>query len=52
MAETLSGEFYCVKCREKRSAEGEIRVNDKGTKMAQAIYPVSGTKLNRILGKA
>jgi hypothetical protein len=52
MAETWSGEFYCVKCKEKRSAEGEIRVNDKGTKMAQGVCPVCGTKLNRILGKA
>ncbi|MCW2795656.1 MAG: hypothetical protein JWM79_1153, partial [Nocardioides sp.] len=27
MAETWSGEFYCVKCKEKREAEGEVRVN-------------------------
>jgi hypothetical protein len=52
MAETWSGEFYCVKCKEKREATGEIRVNDKGTKMAGAVCPVCGTKLNRILGKA
>ena len=52
MAETWSGEFYCVKCKEKRTATGEIRVNEKGTRMAQAICPVCGTKLNRILGKA
>ena len=52
MAETWSGEFYCVKCKEKRQAEGEIRVNEKGTKMAQGSCPVCGTKLNRILGKA
>ena len=24
MAETWSGEFYCVKCKEKREAEGEV----------------------------
>jgi hypothetical protein len=52
MAETWSGEFYCVKCKEKRQADGEVRVNDKGTRMAQALCPVCGTKLNRILGKA
>jgi hypothetical protein len=52
MAETWSGEFYCVKCKEKREATGEVRVNDKGTRMAQAQCPVCGTKLNRILGKA
>jgi hypothetical protein len=52
MAETWSGEFYCVKCKEKREAEGEVRVNDKGTRMAKAVCPVCGTNLNRILGKA
>jgi len=51
-AETYSGEFYCVKCKAKREAEGEVRVNDKGTRMAKATCPVCGTNLNRILGKA
>ena len=27
MAETWSGEFYCVKCKDKRQAEGEVKVN-------------------------
>jgi hypothetical protein len=52
MAETWSGEFYCVKCKEKREASGEVRVNDKGTRMAKAVCPVCSTNLNRILGKA
>ena len=52
MVETWSGEFYCVKCKEKREAEGEVRVNDKGTRMAKAVCPVCNTNLNRILGKA
>jgi transcription elongation factor Elf1 len=52
MAETYSGEFYCVKCKEKREASGEVHVNDKGTRMAKATCPVCGTNLNRILGKA
>jgi Domain of unknown function (DUF5679) len=52
MAETWSGEFYCVKCKTKREAEGEVRVNDKGTRMAKAVCPVCGINLNRILGKA
>jgi hypothetical protein len=51
-AETYSGEFYCVKCKAKREAEGEVRVNEKGTRMAKAKCPVCGTNLNRILGKA
>ena len=50
--EKYSGEFYCVKCKEKREATGEIKVNDKGTRMAKGKCPVCGTNLNRILGKA
>ena len=45
-------EFYCVKCRDKKTTAGEIVVNDKGTKMAKGTCPECGTKLNRILGKA
>jgi len=52
LAETYSGEFYCVKCKAKREATGEVQVNDKGTRMAKAKCPVCGTNLNRILGKA
>ena len=50
--ETYKGEFYCVKCKEKREASGDVHVNDKGTRMAKAKCPVCGTNLNRILGKA
>ncbi len=52
MAETWSGEFYCVKCKAKREATGEVKVNEKGTRMAKAVCPECGTNLNRILGKA
>jgi len=52
MTEMWSGEFYCVKCKAKREATGEVHVSDKGTRMAKGICPVCGTKLNRILGKA
>ena len=52
MAETWSGEFYCVKCKAKREASGEVKVNDKGTRMAKAVCPECSTNLNRILGKA
>lgn len=52
MSETWSGDFYCVKCKEKRETSGEVHVSDKGTRMAKGICPVCGTKLNRILGKA
>ena len=51
MAETYSGEFYCVKCKEKRQAEGTV-VATNGRRMATGKCPVCGTNLNRILGKA
>ena len=52
MAETWSGEFYCVKCKEKRDFEGEVVTSDSGRRMAKGSCPVCGTKMNRILGKA
>ena len=50
--ETYKGEFYCVKCKEKREAEGDVVISESGRRMAKAVCPVCGTKLNRILGKA
>ncbi len=52
MSDKYEGEFYCVKCKEKKTASGTIVVNEKGTKMAKAVCPTCGTKLNRILGRA
>ena len=52
MAETYTGETYCVKCKQKRDFEGTVKVSDSGRRMAQGICPVCGTKVNRILGKA
>jgi hypothetical protein len=52
MAESYTGNAYCVKCKEKRDFTGEVKVSESGRRMAQGICPVSGTKLNRILGKA
>ena len=49
--ETYQGEFYCVKCKEKREAEGRV-VETNGRRMAKGVCPVCGTNLNRILGKA
>jgi hypothetical protein len=49
--EMYSGEFYCVKCKEKRQAEGKV-VETNGRRMAKGQCPVCGTNLNRILGKA
>lgn len=50
--ETYKGEFYCVKCKEKREAEGKVVISENGRRMAKGQCPVCGTNLNRILGKA
>ena len=50
MAESYNG--YCVKCKEKRDFDGEVKVSESGRRMAQSCSPVRGTKMNRILGKA
>jgi hypothetical protein len=50
VAETY--EAYCVKCREKRSFEGEKKDLPNGRKAAQGLCPVCGTKVTRMLGKS
>jgi len=52
MGEKYSGEFYCVKCKEKRTTEGDVVISENGRRMAKGTCPECGTKLNRILGKA
>ena len=42
---------YCVKCREKRDFEGEVRTLENGSKAAQGSCPVCGTKMTRMLPK-
>ena len=51
MGEKYSGEFYCVKCKEKRQTEGNIE-EANGRRMAKAECPVCSTKLTRFLPKA
>lgn len=46
-----SYEGYCVKCREKRTFEGQEVELANGRRAAQGTCPVCGTKMNRILGK-
>lgn len=50
--ETYKGDFYCVKCKEKRQAEGKVVTTENGRRMAKGKCPVCGTNLNRILAKA
>ena len=47
-----SYEGYCMKCREKRTFEGEIVTLKNGRPASQGKCPVCGTKLTRILSKA
>ncbi len=43
-------EGYCVKCREKRVVKnGEVKVTEKGRKMAQGPCPKCGTKVTRFM---
>ncbi|MDR2254220.1 MAG: DUF5679 domain-containing protein [Bifidobacteriaceae bacterium] len=51
VSDTYTGEFYCVKCKQKREATGDVVVTN-GRRMAKGLCSVCGTKLNRILGKA
>jgi hypothetical protein len=44
-------EGYCVKCREKRTFDGQEVELANGRRAAQGACPVCGTKMNRILGK-
>lgn len=48
--ETYEGEFYCVKCKAKRQATGDV-VEKDGRRMAKGKCPECGTNLNRILPK-
>jgi hypothetical protein len=52
MAESYTGEAYCVKCKAKREFTGEVKVSDSGRRMAKGTCPVCGTTVNRIRGKA
>lgn len=52
VAETYSGKFYCVKCKDHREASGNVVVNEKGTRLAKAKCPECGTNLTRFLPKA
>jgi hypothetical protein len=49
-AQTYEG--YCVKCKEKRTFDGNVEVSKTGMEMAKGKCPVCGTTVNRILGKA
>ena len=51
MAETYTGEFYCVKCKDKVTTTGDVVVSDTGRKSAKATCPTCGTKLTRFLPK-
>jgi hypothetical protein len=47
-----SYEGYCVKCREKRTFDGDVKELKNGSKAAQGACPVCGTKMTRMLPKS
>ena len=51
MAETYSGEFYCVKCKAKRRPPARY-ASTRRAPDGEGQVPVCGTNLNRILGRA
>ena len=51
MAESYTGEAYCVKCKAKKNFTGHVEEKN-GRRMAKGKCPDCGTTLNRILGKA
>ena len=51
MAESYTGEAYCVKCKEKREFTGNVEETN-GRRFAKGICPTCGTKVTRILGTA
>jgi hypothetical protein len=51
VSDTYTGEFYCVKCKQKREATGDVVVSN-GRRMAKGLCSVCGVRLSRILGKA
>jgi len=52
MADTYSGEVYCVKCKAKRDvADAPISEMANGRRMAKGQCPECSTTVTRILGK-
>ncbi|WP_198946528.1 DUF5679 domain-containing protein [Pseudofrankia asymbiotica] len=52
---TETYEGYCVKCKEKRSYQGTVRISASRRRMARGtcgVCGVCGSIINRILGKA
>ena len=49
--ETYAGEFYCVKCKEKREAEGRVVVSETAGAWPRPCARVRHEP-QRILGKA
>ncbi|HVE90997.1 MAG TPA: DUF5679 domain-containing protein [Actinomycetota bacterium] len=45
-------EGYCVKCKEKREFQGEVKELANGSKAAQGACPKCGTKMTRMLPKS
>jgi len=51
MAESYTGEAYCVKCKEQRPFTGEVEEKN-GRRSAKGTCPTCGTKMNKFLPSA
>lgn len=52
MADTYSGEVYCVKCKAKRQVDdAPVQEMANGRRMAKGKCPECGTTVTRIMGK-
>ncbi|MFI0433544.1 MAG: DUF5679 domain-containing protein [Candidatus Nanopelagicales bacterium] len=52
MADSYSGEVYCMKCKAKREVKDlPIEENANGRRMAKGKCPECGTTVTRIVGK-
>jgi hypothetical protein len=49
VAESYNG--YCVKCKEKRDFDGEVKVSESGRRMAHGPVPRLRHQENRILAR-
>ena len=52
MADTYTGDIYCLKCKGHKQVTGEIVVNEKGRRSAKATCPTCNGPIFKFLPKA
>ncbi|MBU6213719.1 MAG: hypothetical protein KGP01_04665 [Actinomycetales bacterium] len=51
MADSYTGEIYCLKCKGFKQVTGEIIINEKGRRAARATCPTCSKPINKFLPK-